>query len=331
MAGQAHKRHVREKQTSAGDGKDESSARIEEAFREEQRKSQPDFRKVPYCDKHLGVQMRFAVSHSLMEYGNASADSNPLRLWRCPRVGCRRSYEPTMFGYFWYSGDMGSGIEPNAAEQPRCNHLERPFMYVGKVGHGRRFLCPLYKCGRQGKTIAASVVDEEVEIPSDPMEGLGKEELKRTIELTVFTSFASASGLGIDAGSPANEDPPRPDIRCTVSGSLHWFEIGQIISPEVASKINPKRRSLEGGFSFDQEIPFVDIVTKKACKNYETHGAPVELVLYFDLHLGSRSAVQRQIEKHAGLLKSLVAEGPFARVWIFDAWKKTIVWSGART
>src|ERR1035438_9422899 len=310
--------------------KEDNLEKIVEAVREEQRKSRPDYRIVPYCDKHLGIQMRLAVSHSLMEYGEASTDSNPLSLWRCPNVGCHRSYEPMMFGYFWYPGDMGSRIEPNPAKQPRCNHLELPFMYLGKAGQGRRYLCPLHKCAEQGEIVAMSVVDEAVEIPVDPLEGLRKEERKRTIEMIVFTSFASASGLAIDAGSAANEDPPNPDIRCTISGNLHWFELGQIISPEVAAKINPKRRSPEGGFSSDQEIPFLDIVRKKATKNYETHGAPVELVLHFDLHLGSKGAVQRQIEKQAGLLHSLVTEGLFTRVWIFDEWKNAIVWSAAR-
>jgi hypothetical protein len=79
---------------------------------------------------------------------------------------------------------------------------------------------------------------------------------------------------------------------------------------EVAAKINPKRQIPRGGFSFDQEIPFIDIVTKKATKKYESQGAPVELILHFDLRLGSEGVVQRQIEKHVGALKSLFATGP---------------------
>jgi hypothetical protein len=159
---------------------------------------------------------------------------------------------------------------------------------------------------------------------------LRKEERKQVIEMTTFKLFAPGSGLAIDEGSATNEDPPNPDIRCTISGKLHWFELGQIISPEVAAKISPKRQIPRGGFSFDQEIPFLDVVTKKAIKKYETQGAPVDLILHFDLRLGSESAVQRQIEKHAAPLQSLVTGGRFARVWIFDEWKNTIVWSPAQ-
>ena len=74
----------------------------------------------------------------------------------------------------------------------------------------------------------------------------------------------------------------------------------------------------------------MDIITKKANKKYETQGAPVELVLHFDLRMGSESVVLHQVGKHAGLLQALVNNGPFARIWIFDEWKKTIVWSKAK-
>lgn len=315
---------------SASSSGDDFLAEILEGIKEEQRKSYPDYSIVVYCDKHLRVRMRLAVSLTVGEYGEASANVNHLTFWRCPKPGCERCYEPTMFGYFWYGSEMGSRIEPNPEKQPRGNHNGEPFRYIGRVGQGRRYLCPLYKCTEQGAEVSPFVVDEEIETPKDPLDGLRKEERKRVIEMTVFKAFALASALPIDQGSETNEEPPNPDIRCTISGKLHWFELGQIISPDVAAKINPKRRTSEGGFSFDQEIPFVDIVTKKATKKYETQGAPVDLILHFDLRLGSMSVVQRQIEKHAELLKSLVIGGPFARVWIFDEWKKTIVWSAER-
>ena len=89
--------------------------------------------------------------------------------------------------------------------------------------------------------MAVVVVDEEVQIPKDPLEGLSNDERKRTIEMTTFASFTSASGLGIDQGSATNGEQYSPDIRCTISGKLHWFEMGRIISREVAENLNPRR------------------------------------------------------------------------------------------
>ena len=306
-------------------------AAIKESVKESQRKSRPDYRIIVFCDRHLGVEMWRAASHSLNEYGEysyggTSADVNRLDFWKCPKAGCDRCYHPTRFGYYWFGGEMGSRAIPNPTEQPRCGaHLETPFMYVGKVGRGRRYLCPFYKCDKQGDEVQSVVIDEEVEIPKDPLAGLKKADRQRAEEMAVFKSFVSASGIRIDEGSAisGNADKKEPDIRCTISGKPHWFELGEIISEEVAAKISPTRKTMDSGFSFSQEAPFVKIVKKKRTGPYQTQGAPVDLVLHFDLRLGTNGVVSRLIEKHDALLKSLVNNGPFARVWIYDAFAKS--------
>jgi hypothetical protein len=231
-----------------------------------------------------------------------------------------------MFGYHWNSGKMGTRMRMNPNQQVRCNHPGVPFMYIGRVGEGRRFMCPLYKCGKQGPEVVASVVDEEVEIPPNPLEGLRGAEKKRRIEMLVFQAFALASGLPVDEGSAENRDPPYPDILCTIYGQKHWFELGQITNEEVAEKLSPNRRKQDGGFSYDQEEPFVKIISSKAEKKYETEGAPVDLILHFDLRLGSAAAVERLVDKHEALLGSLSVNGPFNRVWIFDKPTRRVVW-----
>lgn len=200
-------------------------------------------------------------------------------------------------------------------------------MYIGKAGEGRRFMCPLYKCDEQGSEVALSVVDEEVvEVRADPLADLKSAERKRAIEMVVFQSFALASGLPVDEGSAENRDPDYPDILCAISGEKYWFELGQIINEEVAEKLNPNRRKQDGGFSYDQEKPFVDVVKSKATKKYVTEGAPVDLVLHFDLRLGSAATVERIVDKHTELLASLTTTGPFKRVWIFDEYTRTVLW-----
>jgi hypothetical protein len=189
---------------------------IKEYFKEVERKSQPDYRKTVFCKDHPGVRMVRARSHGLIEWGPASADLNPLDHWRCPKGECIRCYEPTMFGYYWDSGEMGSRKVPDPKRQSRCGaHPQTPFMYVAKVGQGRRYLCPFYKCDKQGDEIGSVVIDEEVEIPKDPRIDLKKADR----EMAVFKSFV-ASGVAIDKGSRSNAEPPYPDIRCTISGKL---------------------------------------------------------------------------------------------------------------
>jgi hypothetical protein len=199
-------------------------------------------------------------------------------------------------------------------------------MYIGKVGEGRRYKCPLYKCDEKGPVVAVSVVDEEVELPPDPLANFKSAERKRAVEMLIFQSFASASGLPIEEGLAENGAQYYPDISCTISGQRYWFELGQIINEEVAEKLNPKRRKPEGGFSYDQEKPFVERVNDKATKKYKTDGSPVDLVLHFDLRLGTAATVKHLSQRHGALLDSLTTAGPFKRVWIFDDYTKELVW-----
>jgi hypothetical protein len=144
--------------------------------------------------------------------------------------------------------------------------------------------------------------------------------------MLVFLSFAPASGLPIDEGSPENRDPDYADILCSISGQKYWFELGRIINEEVADKLNPNRRKQAGGFSFNQETPFVYVVNEKATRNYETEGAPIDLILHFDRRFGSAVAAQLLCEKNEALLKSLTTTGPFNRAWVFDEFNKNVVW-----
>ncbi len=309
---------------SLKDEADDFLTEIEQYLEEERRKERPDYRNTVYCDKHLGVKMRLAISWGSHEYGDTRADVNPNLLWYCPKPDCDRHYEPTMFGY--HVNEPGRRLQTHGPKQPRGNHPGVPFMYIGKDGAGRRYKCPHYKCDERGPVVALSVVDEEVQFPASPLDDLKSSERKRALEMLVFLSFASASGLQIDEGSPENGAQYFPDISCTICGQRYWFELGRIINKEVAEKLNPNRRKQEGGFSYDQEKPFVELISEKTLKKYKTEGAPVDLVLHFDLRLGTTANVARLVEKHRTLLESLVTTGPFRRVWIYDEYTKELVW-----
>lgn len=232
---------------------------LEKHLEEECRKEHPDYRIRVYCDQHLGVEMILANTWASTKYGDSSANANPTLPWFCPKPDCERCYEPTMFGYHWHSGKPGSRFRTNLERQVRGNHPGLPFMYIGKSGEGRRYMCPLYGCDEHGPEVAAFVVDQEVHVLSNPLDGLKKAQRKRVVEMLVFQSFASAAGLSVDEGSPENRDPDYPDIVCMSSCEKYWFELGQIINEEVAEKLSPNRCLQDAGFSYDQEEPLIDV------------------------------------------------------------------------
>lgn len=309
---------------SAKENPDEILAEIKKHMNEIWRKERPDYRNIVYCDRHLGVKMRLASSWGSNEYGDTMADANRTDLWICPKSDCDRHYEPTMFGY--HVNEPGRRLQTHGPKQPRGNHPGLPFMYIAQDGDGRRYKCPYYKCAEQGPLVAVSVLEEDVQLPSDPLANLKSADRKRALEMCLFQSFVPASGLLIDEGSAENRDPAYPDILCRISGEKYWFELGQVINEDVAKKINPNRRKYDDGFSFNQETPFVELISSKASKSYETEGAPVDLILHFDLRLGTTASVKRLSEKHKTLLDSLTVTGPFKRVWIFDDGTKQVVW-----
>jgi hypothetical protein len=262
----------------------------EQAMREAMRKDEPDYRITVWCDDHLGVKMLLAHSWASVEYGQKSANLNHLLQWFCPRPECFRCYEPTMFGYH-ENGGVGTRREMNPLNQPRGKHPSGPFMYIGQVGQGRQFLCPLYKCDERGPKVADNVEDELVQFPANPLNDLRAVDRKRAVEMSVFRSFALSSGLEIDEGSAESREPDYPDVECMISDQKYFFELGRMISEEVAEKLNPNRRKPEGGFAYDQEKPLADVVSRKSAKRYTTDGAPVDLVLHFDLQLGTAATV----------------------------------------
>ena len=309
---------------STSEDADDILSEIEMYMEEERRKERPDYHNTVYCDRHLGVKMCLATSWGTVEYGDTSVDANANLLWYCPKPGCDRHYEPTMFGY--HVNEQGRRLQTDGKKQPRGNHPGLPFMFIEKSGDGRRYRCPLYKCDERGPLVAEAVVDEEIYPPPDPLANLKGDERKRAMEMLIFQSFAAVSGLPIDEGSPEHRDPEYPDILCTILGRKYWFELGQVIHREVAEKVNPKRRKLDGGFSYDQERPFVDLVKSKATKKYTTEGAPVDLILHFGFRFGSATAARRLCEKHAALLEALTTAGAFSRVWVFDEFNKVVIW-----
>jgi hypothetical protein len=147
-------------------------------------------------------------------------------------------------------------------------------------------------------------------------------------ELEVFNAFASVAGVDIDSGSGINARIPEPDIRCTIKGERHYFELGEITDRSVARCTADALKHYEPrGTAFSQTAPFVYIIRKKYTKTYTTNGALIELVLYYRNQSPPFSShLTELVASNATDLKALVDGGPFQRVWIFDSGKKQVLW-----
>src|SRR5665213_3386201 len=147
-------------------------------------------------------------------------------------------------------------------------------------------------------------------------------------EREVFDAFAAAARIAVDPNSRANAPIPEPDIRCTITGALHYFELGEITGQPVARVAADSLRYDEPrGTAFSQTEPFAYIIGKKRTRTYVTNGAPVELVLYYRTqHAPWPADFADLLANSMTDLDALVIGGPFQCVWRFDFVKSTVLW-----
>jgi len=109
-------------------------------------------------------------------------------------------------------------------------------------------------------------------------------------EREVFEEFAAVAGLAIDAGSIRSEKPPLPDISCHIGGDARYFELtraaNQGVADEVGRLLVKGRKTGEGGVGrpqvYNDEKTLRAAVEQKAAAKHETHGAPLDLIVYYD-------------------------------------------------
>jgi hypothetical protein len=148
-------------------------------------------------------------------------------------------------------------------------------------------------------------------------------------ELEVFNTFAAVvAEAGIDSDSGINAVRPEPDIRCTVAGARHYFELGEITDqPAARSMADAIRHDEPRGCAFSQDRPFAYIIGKKRSRSYATSGAPVELLLYYRTESPPPSwHFEELLNSTEPDIQALVTRGPFQRVWIFDFSEKRAMW-----
>ena len=122
-----------------------------------------------------------------------------------------------------------------------------------------------------------------------------------------------------------NEDPPLPDIGCTIDGHAYYFELGEITDEGLAKAVSVSVKTGEAtGCSFSEAEPLLKMFRDKCGKVYTTNGAPVDLLLYY-----SRQTPYGPVEYIAGNqieIDQLIRASEFARVWVYSDGPPTILW-----
>jgi len=150
---------------------------------------------------------------------------------------------------------------------------------------------------------------------------------KELAERSAFLGFIEAAKVKVDPDSAANEEPLLPDISCKIEGAPYFFELGEITDENLAKDISTSLRDGidgEGGF-FSEEQPLIRIVRKKKSKTYQTNGAPMDLVLYYDKQFQIAPAEYLKLYK-ADIDACVTPDGAFSRIWIYSSWTKSILW-----
>jgi len=159
---------------------------------------------------------------------------------------------------------------------------------------------------------------------------------KEAHERTVFEEFARIAELNPEAGSVANESPPKPDVSCRIAGQRYLFELVRLVDSDLPASVAKSLRRLKrgdkrpvgGAFSLSQ--PLVDRVREKTANNYDLDGSPVDLLLYYDNALPAfelpppgefrewaEAYMVPEIERNSG---------PFSRFWVFDRNEGRLLW-----
>jgi hypothetical protein len=148
-------------------------------------------------------------------------------------------------------------------------------------------------------------------------------------ERRVFAAFAKCSGLNISVASIKSCKPPLPDVCCTLDQSDYFFELAEVV-PQVEARALSTDGIYSSGFPDPNErgpTAMVNIISQKQTKAYDTGGAPVDLLLYFNKDfpmylpdVTSDGAEPTDIDRAAEECKRL---GPFSRIWTYCSWNNT--------
>ena len=146
-------------------------------------------------------------------------------------------------------------------------------------------------------------------------DALSPEEKKQAVESLIFISFAYETKLNPDPFEHSNEDPPRPDVLTSVDGREYFFELGEITDEAFAKRIadSIKTKTVSGG-ALSQEEPLAKMLKQKCEKQYETDGAPVDLLLYYWRQGPYEEAILKYLNENSPEIDKLFLSSQFTKI-----------------
>ena len=159
------------------------------------------------------------------------------------------------------------------------------------------------------------------------------DEVRKRHEMRVFREFAAAVPLLVH--SVTSRDAPEPDIMASLETGPCYFELGRLADDGYARfmlDVFKRAPALVSPNFAEIGYPQRDVLRTKLTKSYKTFGHPVHLLLYFDV--GS-PLVEGPIppmpfdEEATHVMEPLLREdmGAFTKVWYFERYRQTILWS----
>ena len=128
--------------------------------------------------------------------------------------------------------------------------------------------------------------------------------------------------------SVASCELPEPDVAFTVDGERRCAELVEITDQGLAEKvaISVKTGKITGG-AFSQHKPLVAAFESKSTKTYSTRGAPLLLLAYYAKQYPADSVDRDLIPRSVGAIAArMIDSGVWQRTWVYDSWKKRVIW-----
>ena len=160
-------------------------------------------------------------------------------------------------------------------------------------------------------------------------ETLRSDQKKLYTEWWTFGKFSRVATLDIDPRTIENRQPPEPDIRCTVSLTVSYFELGEITDQRLAQSagIAAKRGDETHAGPFSQMEPLFRIFDQKCSKHYDTKGQPLHLLLHYSVghQVPHSSLLRSEISEHRQETAAKLRNSPFSSLWIYDGWEEAVI------
>jgi histidyl-tRNA synthetase len=160
----------------------------------------------------------------------------------------------------------------------------------------------------------------------DMQTGNQRHERRRSWKREIFIEFISKANLEVDLSSIANEDRSGPDFSCEIEEEIHYFKLVEIVDEDLARNYSIAMKDMQPtGGAYSNEMPLLKAFRNKASKVYSVDG-PLELLAYYDKQhppTYDLNLIQRTI---GSIAQEMVASGRWFRLWVYDTWKKEVLW-----